>query len=121
MTVTATNVHLKTRRALANVIGIYSNYTQYVNARDTIAQLDIPYAKCIAIVEFACSIDAISWAEHSECIQTVRDIHEVQGSLRKCARLPASERAKHLAHLQSHSVAATAARVASLKSILRSA
>jgi hypothetical protein len=110
-----------TRAALANVIVQYSSITQYVSGRDTIAELDCSYHKTLGIVEFATRINAITFDESIECKQTLRDIHDAQGSLRKCARLPVTngERSKHYAHLQSHSVAATAARVATLASRLR--
>lgn len=120
MTTETTATH-SIRSSLASVIVQYSTNTQYVSGRDTIAELDCSYHKALGIVEFATRINAITFNESIECKQTLRDIHDAQGSLRKCARLPVTngERSKHYAHLQSHSVAATAARVATLASRLR--
>lgn len=110
-----------TRAALANVIVQYHANTQYVSGRDTIAELDCSYYKTLGIVEFATRINAITYKESVECKFTLADIRDAQRNLRKSARLPATngERAKHTAHLRSHSVAAASARVATLASILR--
>jgi hypothetical protein len=112
------------RSSLATVITQYSNNTQFVRGRDTVAELDCSFHKTLGAVEFATRINAITFNESMECKATVRDIHDAQESLRKCYRLPVdshdalTERNRHLKHLLSHSVAATAARVATLRSNL---
>jgi hypothetical protein len=121
MNIVEATVRTTTRNALANWIERHHRNVQYINGRDTLASVKEAHAKHAGIIDFAQQIGAIKFSESLQCHAAITSIHNVSGSLIKCARLPVAdgERAKHYAHLQSHSVAACAAHVATVLSVLR--